>query len=176
MKTAKISGMKYPIVLVESTDHVERSSDAVQCVRVGSECIQAYFFDRGRWFSATAKTSVAASAKIALDVDQFIRDCATVCVVDGVSFPVRHRSVLYVYASDKDACAPPGVIHWWNKGLDDAPHYKCDIHHLCDDGEILSLEGMGPDLEDALRYVTELSIAYGFGSAAPVDEQQAGND
>lgn len=174
MKTAKIAGMKYPIVLVESADQIQQISESVQCLHTKTGSIQAYFFDRGRWFSAIAQNSVDASAKIAASVDQFIKDCAIVCEVDGVSFPARHRSVLHIPKSSGEVYASIGVIYWWMAGFDEDPLYKCDIHHLVGDGEVITLVGSGSTLDEALRDITVLSIEYGFDKVTAIDDLSTG--
>lgn len=174
MKTAKIAGMKYPIVLVDSVDEIQPVSESVQCLHTKTGSIQAYFFDRGRWFSAIAQNSVDASVKIAASVDQFIKDCAIICEIDGVSFPVRHRSVLHAPKSSGEACASIGVIYWWMAGYDDEPYYKCDIHHLAEDGEVITLVGTGLALDEALHDVTILSIEYGFDKVTAIDDPSTG--
>lgn len=70
-------------------------------------------------------------------------------VINGVVHPVRSRKDL-LDAHGVESFAPVGTVHWWVKGDDDHPYYKCDIHfHTGDD--TYSVEGLGDTLAEALE-------------------------
>lgn len=73
--------------------------------------------------------------------------------INGVVHPVRSRKDLYDVARDKESFAPVGTVHWWVKGDDDHPYYKCDIHFQCEDdpSDTYSVEGLGDSLAQALE-------------------------
>ena len=60
-------------------------------------------------------------------------------------YPVVSRSELYDAKSDTERLAPLNTVHWWAKGIDDAPYVKCDLHT-----EDFSLETSGQTLMEAL--------------------------
>jgi hypothetical protein len=150
MKTVKIAGVTYPIILVDSLDQLDSSVEAVQCLHAKNDSICASFFHDGEWFSSTASSSMQAAVKIGLQVDQHRRDCAVRFIVSGVEYKVQSRHRLYDSEMGSESFAPLNTVHWWIKGLEGSEFYKCDIHVAHEDGEALSYEGIGSTLVEAL--------------------------
>jgi hypothetical protein len=61
-------------------------------------------------------------------------------------YPVVSRSELYDAKSDTERLAPLNTVHWWVKGTDDAPYFKCSLHT-----DEVSLETGGDTLMEALN-------------------------
>lgn len=173
MKTVKIGNVQYPIVLVDSIDQVNCSTEAIQCLQTKPGHILAYFCHDNMWFSATKPTSVAAADRIAEKIVKHGMDCEIRCEIDGVSFETRSRHILIDPASGVETLAPYGVIHWWTKGYEGSESYKCDIHFLLDDGELFTLEGVGATLEAALHDLTSSCMEQGFGQPVAGDIQSS---
>jgi hypothetical protein len=162
MKPVKIGSLFLPVQVVSERAAMSREGDSIQYCQQNEHLFYAQAHYQNKYlFNAHATSAEEAVEKTAQRITQFIKDVKiTDITINGVSHPVRSRKDLYDPVLDVESGAPIGTVHWWVKGEDDRPYYKCDVHFLSvDEGMCInplepytySVEGMGDTLEAALE-------------------------